>query len=318
MLTRWVPCLPAAVVILASMYTAPVSAGGGQRGIGEEEAEAAQLSHEAPLSPYSETDRIALKTERPYGIAVGPEDRIFVSTDRSVLLFAATGESVAEFALEEPARCLAVGQDGLLYLGMTDHVQVYTAAGTRLGIWASLGNEALITSITAAGGEVLVADAGNRMILRFDCGGKLLDYINGDGSAGPELIIPSPYFDLLLTPEGTLWAVNPGAHRLQSYDREGVYTGSWGTFSSAIEGFCGCCNPTHIALTPEGSFLTSEKGIPRVKEYDSAGTLAAVVAGPEHFTKGTVGLDLAVDGSGRVLVLDPLSKAVKIFSREQR
>lgn len=305
-----------ATLILASLFAVRLTAGRGQTGIGGDAPETARSSLESPLSPYTETGRIKLDVEQLYGVAVGQDDHILVSADRAILVFEPTGERLGRIELEEPARCLAVGDDGLLYLGMTDHVQVYADKGDRRGIWAGLGNEALITSITAVGDEVYVADAGNRLIMRFDRGGKLLDYIDGDGSDGPELLIPSPYFDLLVTPDGTLWVVNPGHHRLQSYTPDGDYLGSWGHSSPDIEGFCGCCNPTHIALTQEGSFLTSEKGIPRVKEYDSTGTLKAMVAGPEQFAKGTAGLDLAADSLGRVIVLDPSHRAVRIFTRE--
>jgi len=305
-----------AALILASLFAVHLTTGRGQSEIGGKVPEAVRSSLETPLSPYTETGGIKLDVAQPYGIAVGKDDRILVSADRAILVFESTGERLGRIELEEPARCLAAGDDGLLYLGMTDHVQVYTDTGGRQAIWAGLGNEALITSIAAAGDEIFVADAGNRLIMRFDTGGKLLGYIEGDGSDGPELLIPSPYFDLLVVPDETLWVVNPGHHRLQSYTLDGAYLGSWGYFSPDIEGFCGCCNPIHIALTPEGFFLTSEKGIPRVKEYDSTGTLKAVVAGPDRFAEGTVGLDLAADSGGRVIVLDPVYKAVRIFTRE--
>lgn len=80
-----------------------------------------------------------------------------------------------------------------------------------------------------------------------------------------------------------------------------------------IEGFCGCCNPSHFAIREDGSFVTSEKGIPRIKVYDRLGRLASVVAGPDSFDEGTVGLDLALDSAQRVLVLDPARRAVRIF-----
>jgi hypothetical protein len=83
-----------------------------------------------------------------------------------------------------------------------------------------------------------------------------------------------------------------------------------------IEGFCGCCNPTHFAFLPDGSFVTSEKGIPRVKVYDRLGRLAAVVAGPDRFREGVQGLDLAVDQTERILVLDPARRAVRVFVLE--
>jgi len=313
------------VVLLAAVSAVSSNAGGRQsevkdratelRNPGLDSTEATQLPV-SPVSPYVELQPIRIDAERLYGIAADREDRILVSADRRILVFGKAGEPLGRFELEEPARCLAVGPEGLLYLGMSDHVQVYDPAGSRVAIWAGLGGEALVTSIFASREEVFVADAGNHMVLRFDRGGRLLDYIRGDGSAGAKLIIPSPYFDLLVTSEGTLLLTNPGRHRVHSYTIQGEYLGFWGRSAPDIEAFCGCCNPTHIALTPAGSILTSEKGIPRVKVYDSRGVFQALVAGPDDFAEGTTGLDLAVDSRGRVIVLDPMSGAVRIFAEE--
>ncbi|MBU4493955.1 MAG: hypothetical protein KJ874_01485, partial [Acidobacteria bacterium] len=93
---------------------------------------------------------------------------------------------------------------------------------------------------------------------------------------------------------------------------------SWGEASMDIEGFCGCCNPSHFAVLPDGSFVTSEKGIPRVKIYDRLGRLASVVAGPDRFDEGTKGLDTAADADGRIYILDPSRKRVRIFSEKKR
>jgi len=80
------------------------------------------------------------------------------------------------------------------------------------------------------------------------------------------------------------------------------------------EGFCGCCNPSHIALFPDGRFVTSEKGLPRVKVYDAKGVFVGLVAGPDMFAEDAVGLDLAVDSRGRILVLDPARRMVRVFA----
>ena len=58
------------------------------------------------------------------------------------------------------------------------------------------------------------------------------------------------------------------------------------------------------------------KGIPRVKVYNRLGTLESVVAGPGKFLEGTKGLDLARDSNGRIYVLDPMKKAVRIFEKK--
>jgi hypothetical protein len=83
----------------------------------------------------------------------------------------------------------------------------------------------------------------------------------------------------------------------------------------SIEGFCGCCNPTHIAILRDGSFVTSEKGIARVKIYNRLGNLISLVAGPDQFIEGTEGLDLATDSEQRIYVLDPKQKAIRIFEK---
>ena len=72
-----------------------------------------------------------------------------------------------------------------------------------------------------------------------------------------------------------------------------------------------------FAILNDGAFVTSEKGVPRVKLYDRQGRFVAVVAGTDQFRAGTEGLDLAGDASGRIYVLDPARKAVRVFSKTQ-
>ncbi|MBA7588791.1 hypothetical protein ES708_30860 [subsurface metagenome] len=266
------------------------------------------------LITYSEVIQIKLEMEEPHGVAAGRDDRIYVCGDSAILIISKEGKPVHQIDLGEPARCISVGEDGLLYLGMVDHVEVYEETGKQHALWAGLGHEALITSIATGGKDVYVADAGNRMVMRF---GRLLGYIGKENhSPGAQgFVVPSPYFDVAVGRDKTLWVVNPGRHLLQNYTPEGKFIRSWGHSSVSIEGFCGCCNPTHIAITGEGSFVTSEKGLARVKVYDPMGGFIGVVAGPRHFAERTVGLDLAVDSRGRVIVLDPKKNALRIFSK---
>jgi hypothetical protein len=162
---------------------------------------------------------------------------------------------------------------------------------------------------------VFVADAGNRVVWRFDGTGRLLGMIGRRGGSGPEprFIVPSPSLDLAVAPDATLWAVNPGRLRLEQFTLDGEPLSSWGKASMKIDGFCGCCNPTHIAVDAKGRFFTSEKGIPRVKLYDPDGSFVGVVAPPAQFEEDAVGLDLAVDAEGRLLVLDPAAGAIRVF-----
>jgi sugar lactone lactonase YvrE len=103
-------------------------------------------------------------------------------------------------------------------------------------------------------------------------------------------------------------------HQVQAYTAEGDLEASWGKPSLEIQGFCGCCNPCNIALLPDGSVVTAEKGIPRVKVYSAAGAFESVVAPPDALSTAAAGTDLVVDSQGRVLVLDPPARAIRVFA----
>jgi hypothetical protein len=81
----------------------------------------------------------------------------------------------------------------------------------------------------------------------------------------------------------------------------------------AMEGFCGCCNPSNFAFVNDSLFVTSEKGIERIKVYNADGSFLCIVATPDQFEEGTKGLDLAVDKQNRILVLDPTKMLIRIF-----
>ena len=78
-----------------------------------------------------------------------------------------------------------------------------------------------------------------------------------------------------------------------------------------MEGFFGCCNPAHFAVLADGRFATAEKGVARIKVYDGEGRFESVVAGPEQLPVEAA--DLTTDSRGRILVLDPKAKSVRIF-----
>ena len=99
---------------------------------------------------------------------------------------------------------MAAGPDGTLYVGMTDHVEVIAPGIDGTTAWPDLGAQAIVTSVAVVGTDVLVADAGNRMVLRFDAGGRLA------GTIGDDYSVPSPYFDVAGAPDGTLWVADPG------------------------------------------------------------------------------------------------------------
>jgi hypothetical protein len=217
---------------------------------------------------------------------------------------------------------------GRTYVGIGPLVAVYASDGNSVGTWSEgLNEDSVLTAIAVSEEEVFVADAGNRVVVRLDAEGQRIKEIGRvDSQRGIRgFVLPSPYFDMAVSGDGLLRVANPGTRRIEAYTIDGDLLGHWGTASAEIDGFFGCCNPSHFALLPNGDFVTSEKGIPRVKVYSKEGDLKSVVATPEmlapELSPGddirddhSLGVfDVATDGAGRVFVLDPKTRRVRVF-----
>lgn len=279
------------------------------------------LSELAKVDPnlihYRESAAIDTGMQEPRGIAVDSKDRVFVAGDKAVRCFGADGKAAAEFAAAEPLRA-AVTPTGVIYAAMTDHVEVFDPQGKRTAAWKPEGAKSVLTCVAATDNDIFVADAAACLVYRYNPAGELVGRIGAEDAAKkiPGILVPSPYFDVAVGPQDTLWVANPGRRRVECYTFDGNLVDAWGKTSPKIEGFCGCCNPTHIAVLPDGGLVTSEKGLARVKTYTAQGELASVVAPPAAFAEGTVGLDVAADSRGRILVLDPVARKVRVFVRK--
>jgi len=281
---------------------------------------------DANLIAFDEAAAVETGFKETHAVAVGPGDRIYAGGDAAVRIYDKAGALEGEVKLDGEPRCLAVADDGTVYAGvrrqagdrLTDRVEVYGPDGARRAAWDSFGPRSRLTSIALGPENVYVADAGERLILECSPAGKVLRRI---GAKDPEAAdegfkIPSPYFDVAVDKQGVIWAANTGRRRVEAYSPEDGCRGfTWGKSSAAIDGFFGCCNPADFAIAPDGRFVTSEKGLLRVKVYSPQGQFESVVAPPSAFAKEVPALDLAVDSAGRVLVLDPVARKVRIFVR---
>ncbi|HUT58658.1 MAG TPA: hypothetical protein VNA25_12505 [Phycisphaerae bacterium] len=310
--------LAAAAVVLAAGVGLYFAFGGGgwlSREIAPPD-EAVELRHTDPaLIAYDELRAIPTGLDRPRGLAVGPRDRIYVAGDRKVRVFDKGGAEVSDFPTGVVGKCVAVGQDGKVYVGAGSSVEVHDPSGRLLASWDSPGPKAMICSIALGEQDVFLADDHSASVLRCDPNGRFVGRIGRPDPNGdiPGIILRSPHFDVAVGPQGRLWVANAGRLRVEGYTFDGRLVAAWGRAAQQIDGFNGCCNPKDLAFLPDGRFVTSEKGFPRVKVYDAAGRFVSVVAGPESFDQAVAYLDLAVDGDGRVLVLDPQARTVRVF-----
>jgi sugar lactone lactonase YvrE len=262
-----------------------------------------------------EEGRIPTGFKELRGVAVGPEDRIYVTGDKSLLILDSAGKPLSRTDLDKATMNVGVGPDGMAYVSLLDHIEVVDPKGSRKEVWESPGPKAWITSIAVTEKEVYVADFGYKIVSRLDRSGKFLGQL-GEPGAEPrrgKYEVPSAYFDVAIDPGGRPWVAHVGKQRIESYKGDGSLDTTWGKQGNVIQNFSGCCNPSHMTIRKDGSFVTSEKGLVSVKVYSSTGDFVGVVAPAKDFEKNIHGLDLAVDSKDRILVADPGTSAVRIY-----
>jgi len=280
------------------------------------------------LIGYDEVGRWPVGFSEPKRMAAGPDGQLYVCGETSVRQFGRSGVRHLDFIVGEQARCAAVDGDGTVYVGLRDHVEVYSATGVRRASWEPVGKKAWLTGLALSESEVFAADSGGRAVLRYDKTGKFLGRI---GDKDPErnvpgFIVPSPFLDVAFHRDGLLRVNNPGRHRVELYTPKGDFETAWGEAGFGVKSFCGCCNPIAIDVLPDGRAVTCEKGIPRVKISSATGEFESVVAGPESFPENAGacsdlndcvhgGLDAAVDAQGRISILDIVTRQVAIMKR---
>lgn len=244
------------------------------------------------------------------------DEKLYVAGETGLVVSDLAGAEQTRFSIPAKVTGLDVAENGTIYAGIHDRIAVL---GAQTVEWPTLGDKAWITSIAVGEDVLYAADAGNRLVWKLDLQGKVQARLTEKNvEAGiPGLFVPSPFLDLALEDENSLWVVNPGKHSFENYRPDGSLITSWRKSSMSLEGFSGCCNPTHFVLLPNGDFVTSEKGLPRVKILGPDGEFVGLVAGPDAFADGITGLDLAADAAGRIYVLDPVAATVRIFEREK-
>jgi len=281
------------------------------------------------LVHYARVGRFRCPQPEARRLAFGPDGRLYVAAGKYVTFLDREGAPAGDIACPAAPRAVAAADD-LIHVAFQSHVAVYDGKGQRTAQWEPPAGRPFLTGIAVGRNDVFVADAGNRVVLRYDRSGNLIGRIGEKNRerniAG--LVVPSPYLDVEIAPDGLLRVNNPGRHRVEAYTLDGDLEAFWGKPSAGIEGFCGCCNPINLALLPDGRCITFERGLPRVKVYRPDGAFECAVAGPDAFMDtakekavmdsdvGAHGLDGVVDAAGRIYVLDLVAGDIQVMRRK--
>lgn len=266
---------------------------------------------------YQKTAEITPREDDIRGIAIDGYNNLLVTAKNAILRYDESGRLYKKITLSGTPNCVAIEPGEKIFAGMADYLLVIQHNRIIDTISAPFNDKTFITAIAADETSLFVADAGNKIVYHFDHSGALRNLIGERDSAGFRgFIIPSGCFDLTLGREGQLWVVNPGKHELVAFNKQGTIISQWSRTSMQPEGFSGCCNPVNIAMLPDASFVTAEKGIERIKVHKPSGDYNCMVAAPDYFEEGTVGIDVAANSSGKVYVLDPKKKVIHIFTKK--
>jgi len=268
------------------------------------------------LISHQEILQIPVDIEVLRAIAIDQNDQVFVTGKDKLLIYSKDGDLQKDIPTNQQAFCLFVSEDERLFMASRTEIFVYDLEGNLLEAIAPEIEKLLMTSLVVNENYMYLADAGNKIVHQCDLSGNLIIEIGAEdqekGIVG--FVIPSPYFDLAIGRNGEIWAANTGRHQLESYDDIGRLIYSWNKTSMDLDGFSGCCNPSHFAFLSNGNFVTSEKGIERIKIHSPNGDFLSVVAPPTAFEKGTKGIDIAIDSEDRIWAVDPKMKLIRVFA----
>ena len=274
---------------------------------------------------------IDLDFESPRAIAIGNDGKLVVAGDQKIAVFAPDGSMSFKITLKVEPTCVYLQADQTMLVGALSQVLLLDTRGAETARYTLPVDNAVLTSIATDDENIFAADAVNKLVWRLNRQGEVVGKlgVKDPDRDIPGFVIPSPYFDILMAPDGLLRVVNPGRHVIAAYTVDGHREWDWGTASMGVEGFSGCCNPVALAILPDGGFVTAEKGLVRVKTYNADGEFVNVVAGPEQLEwKGPIkvcstpaecgsnSFDVAVDVAGRIYVLDMENRVVRIYQKK--
>jgi len=283
----------------------------------------------------SAPDRFA---EALNGISIDRVGLIYAVGDRSVKVFDDKGELKHHWATGKPGYCVANDDDAAVYVGQAGQVEKYDSIGGHLTTFRDGDRLGTVTAIDFFGDNMLIADAADRCIRRYDKSGKWLGDIGKDNNT-KGFLIPNGHLDFKVDAAGIIHAANPAKHRVERYTMVGELLGYFGKFGMRRpQDFPGCCNPTNLTLTKQGHVVVTEKAAPRVKVYAAVDgeaqtegrtvlrpsktspsaraeppALLAVI-GPENFDANCKNMDVAVDSHGRIYVADTVRLSVQVFA----
>ena len=243
-------------------------------------------------------------------VTVSPAGNIYIGGDSFLSCYDRDLKLIWNLKTPYPVTSLSNYGD-TIFASTMELILIISSGGEIKNEWGPFEDDGIITSVTSNNSYVAFADAGNKMIFILDKSGVVMKLI---GQNDGQFIIPSPYFDVALSSDNTLFVANTGHRRVETRTIEGVLKSYFGEPGTAPGAFCGCCNPAHFILIPDG-FATAEKGINRIKILSKTGEFVEFVSSDNKFI-APIPLDLATADGKTIYAANPADSKLYIFTRK--
>jgi hypothetical protein len=269
-----------------------------------------EKAKEPPLADMWNISKVVGSDDGPLTSVFATTDgKVFLGGDSYVSCYSKEFSKVWVLKTAQKINSITFNND-TLFAASDEMIYLINITGKLIAEWGPYETKSIITSVTAGRRLIAFADAGVKRVFILDKKGEVHTMI---GQTGNQFIIPSPYFDVALYGENTLFIANTGHRRIETWTTDARLLGSFGYAGTAPDAFCGCCNPAHFAVIPDG-FITAEKGINRIKKLDPDGKFVEYVSSDNNFTP-SVPLDIASPDGKIIYAANPADSKLYIFTR---
>jgi hypothetical protein len=105
-------------------------------------------------------------------ITVDGRNRLYAAGDSELKVFDSGGRLRRRWPTSKPGYAVAVAADGSVYIGQTGQVEIFDGDGRLADKWIDAERLGRVTAIGFLGSSVLIGDANDRAIRRYETGGK--------------------------------------------------------------------------------------------------------------------------------------------------